>query len=434
MDFLTHVPAFARVGASFLGILVAYRLGLGLGYSILLFASVLTLWTGTGFAGAAFQARMLASPENYLLLAVILMLLFFTEALDKTGRMRRTIDALEAWLRSPRLLLAGFPALVGLLPMPGGALFSAPLVAAVDKDNRLLPAHKVAINYWFRHIWEYWWPLYPGIILAIKYSGIPSALFFLIQMPYTVVSAVAGFFFIMRKAGAAGSAAPLGRLDLRAALSALWPIALLVVMSLAGSFMLPAAGMTRTLANIAGMVGGLGAGLVAVFAGNPGALRRAATLFAKRNTWDMMLLVLGIQVFSAALSCPLGGSKSATLVTAMRDEFLAMGIPIGLVIALIPFISGAVTGVAFGFVGASFPIVFALLGASPALHVVCAATVFAYGCGYVGMLLSPVHICFVVTNEYFKTRLYSSYRYILAPALCVLAACLIMSGVYYYLF
>jgi integral membrane protein (TIGR00529 family) len=434
MDLIAHVPAFARVGASFLGILVAYRLGLRLGYSILLFASVLTLWTGTGFAGAAFQARMLASPENYLLLAVILMLLFFTEALDKTGRMRRTIDALEAWLKSPRLLLAGFPALVGLLPMPGGALFSAPLVAAVDKDNRLPPAHKVAINYWFRHIWEYWWPLYPGIILAIKYAGIPSALFFLIQMPYTVVSALAGFFFIMRKVGAAGGAAPLGRLDLRAALSALWPIALLVAMSLAGSFVLPAAGMTRTLANIVGMVGGLVAGLVAVFAGNPGALRRAATLFAKRNTWDMMLLVLGIQVFSAALSCPLGGAKSATLVTAMRDEFLAMGIPIGLVIALIPFISGAVTGVAFGFVGASFPIVFALLGTSPALHVVCAATVFAYGCGYVGMLLSPVHICFVVTNEYFKTRLCSSYRYILAPALCVLAACLIMSGVYYYLF
>jgi hypothetical protein len=433
MDILLHLPAFARVGASFLGILVAYRFGLGLGYSIFLFASILTLWTGAGLAGVAFQARMMASPENYLLLAVVLMLLFFTEALDKTGRMRRTIDALEAWLRSPRLLLAGFPALVGLLPMPGGALFSAPLVAAVDKDNRLQPAHKVAINYWFRHIWEYWWPLYPGIILAIKYSGISSALFFLIQMPYTIVSAAAGFFFIMRKVDEPEGGVSLGTLDIRAAVSALWPIAILVILSLAGSFVLPSVGMTRTLANMVGMVAGLVVGLVAVFAGKPAALGRAATMFAKKNTWDMMLLVFGIQVFSAALTCPFNGTTHATLVTGMRDEFLSMGIPMGLVIALIPFVSGAVTGVAFGFVGASFPIVFALLGTAPALHVVCAATVFAFGCGYVGMLLSPVHICFVVTNEYFKTGLYSSYRYILAPALAVLAACLIMSGVYYYL-
>jgi hypothetical protein len=63
---------------------------------------------------------------------------------------------------------------------------------------------------------------------------------------------------------------------------------------------------------------------------------------------------------------------------------------------------------------------------------VCAATTFAYGCVYFGMILSPVHICLVVTNEYFKTRLLSSYRRIFAPALTVLLACLIMSGAYYY--
>jgi len=113
MDPITLLPAFARVGASFLGILVALPLRARARLLDTLFASILTLWTGAGLAGVAFQARMMASPENYLLLAVVLMLLFFTEALDKTGRMRRTIDALEAWLKSPRLLLAGFPALVG---------------------------------------------------------------------------------------------------------------------------------------------------------------------------------------------------------------------------------------------------------------------------------------------------------------------------------
>jgi integral membrane protein (TIGR00529 family) len=444
MDFLVNLPASIKVGASFCGILVAYRSGLGLGFAILVFAVVLTLWTGAGLAGCSYQAHSLLSPENYLLLVVILLLLFFTEALDKTGRMKRTINALEEWLKSPRLLLAGFPALVGLLPMPGGALFSAPLVAAVDPENTLRPAHKAAINYWFRHIWEYWWPLYPGIILAIKYSGLSSGLFFCIQMPFTLAAAASGYVFIMRRIGRGQERARPGKLDKSEAASTLWPIAVLVIVSLAGSFLLPSAtGMAKTLANIVAMVVGLSIGLVVIFWNNTGALRQSMAMFAKKNTWEMMLLVLGIQVFSGALTVPIPpasaltvplshGGAAGTLVMSMRDEFLGLGIPLVFVIALVPFISGAVTGVAFGFVGASFPIVFALLGASPPLNVVCAATTFAYGCGYMGMILSPVHICFVVTNEYFKSRMFETYRYILLPSACIFIAGCIMSASYYY--
>jgi uncharacterized protein len=435
MDILVNLPASIKVGASFFGILTAYRSGLGLGYAIVAFAAVLTLWTGTGASvGAAYQAHSLLSPENYMLLVVILQLLFFTEALDKTGRMKRTIGALEEWLKSPRLLLAGFPALVGLLPMPGGALFSAPLVAAVDPDNRLEAAHKAAINYWFRHIWEYWWPLYPGIILAIKYSGLSSGIFFLIQMPFTLAAAASGYVFIMRRVGRGQERAKMGKLDKGEAASALWPIALLVAVSLAGSFFLPsAAGMTKTLANIVAMAVGLCIGLVGIFWKSAGAIRQSMAMFAKKNTWEMMLLVLGIQMFSGALTVPFShGGAQSTLVMSMRDEFLGIGIPLVFVIALVPFISGAVTGVAFGFVGASFPIVFALLGASPPLHVVLAATTFAYGCGYMGMILSPVHICFVVTNEYFRSRMFDTYRYILLPSLCIFVAGCIMSASYYY--
>ena len=92
----------------------------------------------------------------------------------------------------------GLPALVGLLPMPAGAAFSAPLVASVDTEDELEPAHKAAINYWFRHLWEYWWPLYPGVLLAITYSGLSAAIFYLIQIPFTLVAAATGYFFILR--------------------------------------------------------------------------------------------------------------------------------------------------------------------------------------------------------------------------------------------
>jgi uncharacterized protein len=430
MEFLLHLPAYAKIGVTFTGILIVYRFGVSLGYSILIFALVLTFWTGTGLAGFEYQLQSLSFAENYFLLIVIILLLFFTEALTLTGKMKRTIDALQNWLKNKKLLLVGFPALIGLLPMPGGALFSAPLVDAIDSEKDLEPALKVAINYWFRHLWEYWWPLYPGIILAIKYSGLPSGLFYLIQIPFTVASFCGGYYFIIRKIKTTDGKFRPGTLDMNAAFVTLFPISVLVVISLLGSFFLPFAGISKTLSNLLGMILGLVVGLVIIFRNQKRAFFKSLAFFKKKSTADMMLLILGILVFSAALTIPLGGN--ATLVTQMRDEFLKLGIPILLVIALIPFISGAVTGVAFGFVGASFPIVFAMLGGDHSLNVLMAATTFAYGCGYVGMILSPVHICFVVSNEYFKTKIFAAYRYILKPVLVVLFTGFIMSACYYF--
>jgi integral membrane protein (TIGR00529 family) len=432
MDWLVAIPAFVKVGASFLGMLALYQIGVPLGISILAWAGLLTLWTGTGPLGFHYQVTSFLMPQNYLLLIAIFLLLFFTEALTTTGKMKRTIDALKKWLTSKRLLLGGLPALVGLLPMPGGALFSAPMVASVDTLDEVMPAHKAAINYWFRHVWEYWWPLYPGVLLAIKYSGLPAGLFFLVQMPFTVAAITGGYFFVLRgvKKSPMGSRMG-GTIDARNIASTMAPIGLLVAVSVIGSLVLPMIGVAAELANLVSMLIGLVLGLVVVFYGNGAAFKKALRMLQSKNTWLMMALVLGIQAFSGILKCPLHEASTLTLVSQMQQEFMALGIPILLVMAIIPFISGAVTGVAFGFVGASFPIVFALAGHNQPLHIMVATTVFAYGCGYVGMILSPVHVCLVVTNEYFKTRLFSSYRYIVLPALLVFAVCLLWSGVWY---
>ena len=183
IELLLSVPAYAKVGLSLAGILLANRFGLSLGFAILLFSLILSMWSGTGLSGLWFQVASFEDPENYMLPVVILLLLFFTEALDRTGRMERTVNALKNWLKSKRMLLAGLPALVGLLPMPAGALFSAPMVASVDSKEELDPQHKAAINYWFRHIWEYWWPLYPGVIIAMSAFNMIPAWQFLLGLP-----------------------------------------------------------------------------------------------------------------------------------------------------------------------------------------------------------------------------------------------------------
>ena len=69
-------------------------------------------------------------------------------------------------------ILVIFPVLIGLLPMSGGAILSAPMVKSMGMHHKQYGAHLSYINYWFRHIREYGWPLYPGILLATALSGV----------------------------------------------------------------------------------------------------------------------------------------------------------------------------------------------------------------------------------------------------------------------
>lgn len=429
MEYLIALPAYIKVGGSFFGILLASRAGLPLGLSIILFSAALSLWAGTGLQGLAAAFSTLLQAENFLLTVLVLVLLFFTEALDRSGRIRDTIDSLQAIFGNRRLLYSGIPALIGLLPMPGGALFSAPLVASLDQADEIDIPHKVAINYWFRHIWEYWWPLYPGVILAVRYSELPFYAFLGIQAPFTLAAIAGGYYFILRKIEKRPEAAQTGSAPGKV-FSALGPILLLVAVSVSGSALLPYAGCTGIIASEISMLAGLFFALLLVFAARPGAFASSLELFTKGSTWKMVVLVAGIQVFSAALKSPIG-LESGTLVSLMRDEFVQAGIPIVSLVMFIPFISGLVTGVAFGFVGTSFPIVFALAGPDPGLGTLAASTACAYSFGYMGMMISPIHICFVVTCEYFRSPLLLTYRYLAGPIAVVLFAALFLSGFYY---
>jgi hypothetical protein len=78
-------------------------------------------------------------------------------------------------------------------------------------------------------------------------------------------------------------------------------------------------------------------------------------------------------------------------------------------------------GSTVGYVGASFPLALSLLGPSPSFGRLAATTVLAFGFGFMGELLSPVHICLVVTAEYFHVRLLRSLSSLIAPVLVVLA-------------
>ncbi|MBD3242261.1 MAG: DUF401 family protein [Chitinivibrionales bacterium] len=429
MELLLHVPVTVKVGLMFAAILGLNRLGVPLAFAVIASAIGLVAWSGAGLAGIGWQIRECLDVANLLMLLVILLLLFFTEALRVSGRIPRTVEALRGWLNRPRLLLAGLPALIGLLPMPGGALVSAPMVASVAPESDLAPEHKIAINYWFRHIWEYWWPLYPGVVLALRYSGLPVGAFYLLQAPFTLAAVAGGIVFLLRGGSFRASESTGEALNVRAIAAALWPIATLVAVSIVGAALMRRTEGLGDAANLWGMLLALLVALTLVFLRAPQAVLPSMAMFRRWKMWSVVLVVAGVQLFSAALAVPLSDG-GGTLVSAMADELAAFGIPTVVVMAVIPFVAGLVTGVAVGFVGVSFPLVFGILGQEAGFAELAATTALAYGCGYAGMMLSPIHICFVVTGEYFKAPIAAAYRYLAGPLLLVAATAVVLSTVY----
>lgn len=154
--------------------LTGIRLKLGLGWSILGGSLLLGLLFGlTPWGWLKTIPAALLTEEALILGLIIITILAFSAVYSASGQSVRFMRTVRGLIRSRSLLLVFFPALIGLLPMPGGAIFSAPMVDNAAQELGTPHKDRALINYWFRHIWELAWPLYPGLILASSLAHIP---------------------------------------------------------------------------------------------------------------------------------------------------------------------------------------------------------------------------------------------------------------------
>lgn len=117
----------------------------------------------------------------------------------------------------------------------------------------------------------------------------------------------------------------------------------------------------------------------------------------------------------------------------IRSELNDFGIPLILLIFLIPFISGVTTGITVGYVGASYPVIFRLLGSDPSPALLFSTIALTHTSGYLGMIFSPIHVCLIVTNEYFKTGLWESLKGLVKPGCFVLGSAALYATALYIL-
>ncbi|MBN1696011.1 MAG: DUF401 family protein [Spirochaetales bacterium] len=422
MEIIVQAPAILKIAVSLLFILVVNRLTKNLLIAVSAATVMLAFWAGHSVTGAAGIVRTrMSQPDTVALLIVIFGVIWFTTQMAETGVMKEMVGIIKNGV-SQRCAMAVLPALIGLLPMPGGALFSAPLLDDCDTRKSVSPGLKARINYWFRHIWEYWWPLYPGVILAITLSGLPLWQFVLLQLPLSVLSVLAGSLFLLRNIKRPPEMNEHGeKMDFRQLFIIILPVIVVIGVYAAIRLAIPAlAELNQYLPMYIGII----TAMIVLQVQRPLAGKRWIRIFLSKKTFSLALLVAVIRIYGAFIEAPLPDGR--LIMDIMKAELGTAGIPLIAVIVIVPFISGLSTGIAFGFVGASFPIVVNIIGTNPGTGVFLSSILLAYASGYMGMILSPVHVCFIVTNEYFKTELLRNLIKLIMPVLFVLAGAFLL--------
>ena len=134
---------------------------------------------------------------------------------------------------------------------------------------------------------------------------------------------------------------------------------------------------------------------------------------ASKKTMNVFITLAGVMLFESLLN-------ASGLIPLAGQELSRGSVPIALIIAFLPFLAGLVTGIAIGFAGVAFPIVVGFVSADTTLQPI-AALVLAFSMGYAGMMLSPVHLCFLLTVDYFSASFIKVYKYLVPCVLCVMA-------------
>ncbi|MDR1624971.1 MAG: DUF401 family protein [Spirochaetia bacterium] len=429
MNILFSVPYLGRILASLLGILVFQKLTKSLSAALLAGSLILALWTGQSLSsmrGIAFGR--LFSLDTLFLVLVVAGVIWLSSLMSEAGMMKDLVASLRSRL-SPKNIFAVLPAIVGLLPMPAGALFSAPLLDDADGGKALTQMQKTRINYWFRHVWEFWWPLYPGVLLAVDLSGLPIWKLACLMMPLFFAASGAGYCFLLRKLphgthGQAGRGQPgtaqTGGEQGKAFFPLVLPTATVIAVY---GLLLAAVPALGHINKYLPMVIGIACGIAVLQAMRPAPASVWKKVLSSRRTLSLVVIVVLARIYGAFIEAKLPGGS--LLMENLRAELDAFGIPVLLLIVIIPFVSGLTTGITVGYIGASFPLVLSLAG--PDTGGLFAAIALGYSCGFIGMMMSPIHVCLIVTNEYYKTNLFESLAGIARPALFLFACAAIYS-------
>ena len=409
----------AGVFISILLIIVLIRRNWPMYWALLIAISALV--ATNGISTSANLSILLESVTSHTAFYLVSMVLSIT----LLGHLHREIGAMEDMIRKLRLLIRDSRALIIFLPatislfssVPGGAIVSAPMVEETGQELKMPPLEKAVSNMVYRHLVVLITPFNASLVMASALSGISIARFLSYTVPVITIVFIITAVMIYRRypkpeqtdsteSTSKGTgeillniiylASPyIIAITLGLAVGIFFPLAILAGIAVCFFIKMPRQNIWQTLHN------------------------RMITLSRGIN-WPLAVSTLTIVIYKDFM---LQAESFQQSVHYLLDQ----GMPLLLLIIILPFITGFITGNNAASLGVSMPILIPLLG--PEMMSMRYIGIL-YLSSYAGYFGSPVHLCTYVTNEYFKTPLYSLIKNVNAYGGIMLAVGLLLALLY----
>lgn len=389
------------------GLVLFLRLRLNLILSIFLSTVLTIVLLGIKVKAALISSADILIEEKTIQLLVIMVMVLYLGAVMKSKNMfDRLINSLNCIIRDKRVVAMVGPAILGFLPSPGGALLSAPMVETSTDRMKLKPEFSTFLNFWFRHFWEFVWPVYAGLLLFQTMSGLPLKKIILFQSPFTLLNIATGLLvvFVYFKKHGIGRQQPENQNNIMGTAAdffkGFWPILLVVAL-----FFIVSLPLYLSL---------IGAAVILTLAVRLKPKEVVSLVFSKFILKTSLLIVM-VLIFQRII-----------FISDAFEVLKTWNISMGLIVLFAFFISftmGFLTGVNVAYIAIAYPILFPLIQNLPNFFYL---SLYIYVIGFAGILFSPLHLCLVLTNEYFNSSLYRVYRYLAFPVAMLVAVSTIL--------
>lgn len=336
------------------------------------------------------------------LLVIIASAMALSRLMELKGLLTRLAATMERI--GPKLALMLTPSIIGFVPMPGGALVSATAIRDLVKRMRLLPEQATFVNYWFRHIWELFLPVYPAIITTSVIFSIPLTTLMITLLPMAILAAALGIIItlsiIKPKVTPSNTKNPSDSIPY-GLFKAAWPVLLLISLVLLG--LNAAIAFPLTLALLA--------------------LQQKARWLELKQALKygldpkILLLLFSVMLYKATI-------ETSGAADELFADMQSIGFPPIAILITLPFLISFSTGNTMAFVGICFPLLFTFIVSGSQVNIW--ALLLAFISGEVGYILSPLHLCLILSTQYFEASLLKVYRYIVPPLFIVEAVAVLI--------
>jgi len=339
-------------------------------------------------------------------LALLLTLIYIlAKCMQETGAINKLIKSLRTIFYKGGTL-GVIPAVYGLMPVPGGALFSAPLMDKEGQKYKLNQNQKNFLNVWWRHIWFPIFPVSTAMMLIVSSDLANIDIYDLIiaDLPAFFGFIVIGLIFLrffIKKIPKPEKPPKKEYHGLEYILPPIIPI-LLYLIFLGIFFIFDDIDALKPFQIILFIVGVI----MSIFF-----LRYLIKLdwkkyfkiIKKSLSFNLALAIIGIMIFREMIEASGANKIIADMIGGLPFHAI-------IIVIIIPLIMGLITGYNLGAIALSYFLVepfFEFTG----LNIVGFASLIFIS-SLVGYLISPIHLCNVVSSDYLKTdttRMYKMY-------------------------